>query len=71
MVCLKHLDYVNVIKVGILYKYNFAVTRGVTSRDIFLWLTEIVCVLNFMTSIDVGAGATAVSWTPARSAVTN
>jgi hypothetical protein len=50
MFCPKHLDHFSVINVGILYKHNGAVTRGVTSRDIFLWLTETACVLNFMTS---------------------
>jgi hypothetical protein len=39
-----------VIKLGILYTYNVVITRGVTSRDIYLCLTETVCVLNFMTS---------------------
>ena len=39
-----------VIKVGILYMHNDVTTRGVTSRDIYLCLTETVCVLNFMTS---------------------
>jgi len=39
-----------VIKVGILYMHNVVTTRGVTSRDIYLCLTETVCVLNFMTT---------------------
>lgn len=69
--CPRHLDHFSVIKVGILYKYNVAVARGVTSRDIFLWLTEILCVLNFMTSNDVDVEATATSGTPARRAATD